>query len=225
MKKLVLFVEGDGDEEAVPVLVKRLITDLNLWDQLQLDPAPFRVGGTSAVLGNPRKLERWTRHVQAACRRPGMGGILQVLDGDARNFCATESAWLLASRARQVGAGAVFSFASVFACREYESWLLAGIESLAGKPFKDGRPGVSAGAKSPHANLELAPRDAKGVLDDFMPRKYKATTDQKPLTELVDLAAIRSCNLRSFRRLENALFQLSQAFQTDQHISTPPAAE
>ena len=223
MKKLVLFVEGDGDEEAVPVLVKRLITDLNLWSDLQLDPAPFRIGGTSAVLGSEKKLQRWSKHLQAACKRPGTGGILQILDGDARNFCAIQSASQLASRARQVGAGAVFSFACVFACREYETWLVAGIESLAGKPFKDGRTGVNPGSKHAYTDLEQAPRDAKSALGEFMPGKYKPTTDQKPLTELVELEAIRRCNLRSFRRLENALRQLAQAFQTGQHVSTPAA--
>lgn len=225
MKKLVLFVEGDGDENAVPILVKRLITELNLWSDLHLDPDPFRVGGTSAIVGSEDKLARWTGRLQAGLKRSNVAGILQILDGDARNFCAMQSASLLASRARNVGAGAVFSFACVFACREYESWLLAGIESLAGKPFKDGRPGVSEGAKRAYPNLEQAPRDAKAALGELMPGKYKPTTDQKPLTELVELEAIRGCNLRSFRRLEDALRQLAQAFQTGQHISTPAGRE
>jgi hypothetical protein len=177
------------------------------------------------VLGSEKKLERWTRRLQAARKRRGMGGVLQILDGDARSFCAMRTALEMARRARQVGAGAIFSFACVFACREYESWLLAGIESLAGKLAPDGRPGVQAGAKRPSGNLEQSPRDAKSALGDFMPGKYKPTTDQKPLTEIVELAAIRNAGMRSFRRLESALVQRAEAFRIGQHVSTPTVGE
>jgi hypothetical protein len=154
-----------------------------------------------------------------------VGGILQLLDGDAAKFCAKKSALLLASRARQVGAGAIFSFACAFACPEYESWLLAGIESLAGKALADGRPGVKSGAKKLLTDLEQAPRDAKAALGAFMRGNYKPSTDQKALTEMVALAEIRNCNLRSFRRLENALHQLAEAFQSGRHVSTPCGGE
>jgi hypothetical protein len=43
-KRLVLFVEGEGDERAVPVLIKRFLTDQNAWPEVILDEQPFRIG-------------------------------------------------------------------------------------------------------------------------------------------------------------------------------------
>jgi hypothetical protein len=124
MKKLVLFVEGEGDKLAIPLLVKRLITDLGLWDHFQLDPNPFEIGGVAAVLGTEKKVERWLRLVSAATKRPNVGS-------------------------------------------------------------------------------------------------YKPSKDQAALTEIVDLNVIRSCGLRSFKRLETALHQLAEACKTGHHVSTP----
>jgi hypothetical protein len=104
---------------------------------------------------------------------------------------------------------------------EYETWLIAGVESLAGKPLPDGRPGVKAGAVAPSGNLEEAPRAAKGWLNANMDRGYKPAKDQKALTEMVDVELIRKRGLRSFRRLENAVEQLADAVRSEQHVVTP----
>jgi len=224
MKKLVLFVEGDGDKLAVPVLVKRLITDFGFWDRLQLDPDPFMVCGVDAVLGSNQKIERWLRLLRAANKRQSVGGILQVLDGDSPALCAWKDAARLAERAKEIGAGTTFSLACVFACREYETWLLAAIESLAGRERSDGRAGVRAGAVKPEGDLELAPRDAKRKLGELMIAGYKPMKDQAALTQLVDLNVLRGSELRSFKRLETALRQLALAIQTGEHVSTPTSS-
>jgi hypothetical protein len=44
VKRIVLFVEGEGEADAVPKLVKRLLTEQNAWDAVWLDEAAFRVG-------------------------------------------------------------------------------------------------------------------------------------------------------------------------------------
>ena len=49
-KRLVLFVEGDGEHKAAPVLVERLLTEHNAWDCLFLDPHPFRIGSVNNCL-------------------------------------------------------------------------------------------------------------------------------------------------------------------------------
>jgi hypothetical protein len=105
--------------------------------------------------------------------------------------------------------------------KEYETWLIAAIESLAGKLLPDGRHGVRAGVAAPSGNLEDAPRDAKGWLSRNMHSVYKEATHQRPLTEMADLSLIRNRGLRSFRRFENALQQLIDAIRSDQHIATP----
>ena len=225
MKRLVLFVEGEGDERGAPVLVKRILTEQNAWQHVILDLNPFRVRDLGNLTG--RKQDNWTRWLAAANKRPNLGAVLLLLDGDARptagqSFCAARVARELSQRARGVGAGSIFSVATVFACREYESWLIACAERLAGRPLPDGRLGLQPGTVAPAGDLEVTPRDAKGWLDQHMQSGYKPTRDQQPLTRLMvdHLDAIRRRQMRSFRRLENALQQLVNAVRSGSHIAT-----
>jgi hypothetical protein len=119
MKRLVLLVEGEGDVQAVPSLVGRLLTQLpdDCQGQLFLDNAPMRIGGVHQITG--KKQGDLVRHLGNAMKRPKLGAAMLVLDGDAdriegRPFCAVEVARTLAQRATGAGAGATFSFAAVF---------------------------------------------------------------------------------------------------------------
>jgi hypothetical protein len=138
-------------------------------------------------------------------------------------FCPVAFATRLAERARAAGAGTVFSLATVFACMEFESWMLACLDRLAGTPFPDGRSGIRPGTPAPEGDLERAPRDAKGWLDDHIDAGYKPTRDQEPLTRLMvnHLDAVRQRGSRSFRRLENALRLLVNAIRDNAHIVSP----
>ena len=126
----------------------------------------------------------------------------------------------LAERAKEAGAGVDFSVAVVFACCEYESWLLGGIESLAGKSFPNGQNKVKPDAKSPEGNLEDAPRNAKGHLSKCLVNGY-SIADQQALTEMMNPDAIRAQDLRSFRRMENAVTQLVEAIRGGKQITSP----
>src|SRR5437870_3368009 len=119
-KRLVLFVEGDADEKAVPVLVDRLLKDQSSspWEFLFLDRAPLRVGDVSKLLKNNQK--DWLRYLGVARKRPSLGGVLLLLDGDAKwsskqPFCPKTIAQSLAEKAKSVGASTLFSVAIVFA--------------------------------------------------------------------------------------------------------------
>jgi hypothetical protein len=169
------------------------------------------------------------RLLQAAARtRKNLGGVLLLLDGDLRRFqgqpfCARDAGYYLSERARAAGAGSLFSAASVLALQEYESWLIAGIESLAGKSLPDGRPGVRAGTTLPGGDLEVAPRGAKEWLGRRMDSGYAPTTDQEPLTRLLveDLDPVRKQGMRPFARLEAAVKQLVDAIRSGKHVVTP----
>jgi hypothetical protein len=167
MKRLVLFVEGQGDELAVQTLVRRLISEHSGWDCIIPDSRPFRVGGLSHLIQRPGKQDDWLRWLRAAQKRPNFGGVLLLLDGDidsigGRPFCARLNAAELVQRAISVGAGVQFSVAVVFACCEFESWLIAGVKSLAGRPLPpDNRPGIPADVEPPDGDLEEHPRGAK----------------------------------------------------------------
>ena len=224
MKRLVLFVEGEGDATAVPVLVSRLITERNGWDSVTLDQEPFRVQNLQKLAKDDCR--NWTRWLQAASLRGNLGGVLLILDGDIEKFagepfCPFRVAQHLVRKAQSVRAGEAFSVAVVFACQEYESWLIAGVESLAGRLFPDGRSGILAGTVPPQGDLEQAPRDAKGWLGKFMASGYSEAKDQESLTRLIDLDVIRKRQLRSFRRMDSAVTQLLDAVRTGQHVSTP----
>ena len=223
-KRLVLCVEGEGDVAAAPLLVKRLLTELQAWDCVWLDPNPLRMGGVTSLFG--RKAENWSKKLELAAERGGLGAVLLLQDGDVgaipgQLFCPASLGRDLSQRARNVGAGKLFSVASVFARQEFESWLIAGVGSLAGKPLPDGRPGIPAGVAAPAGDLEQNPRDAKKWLKQRLPTGYAETTDQALLTQIVEIKAIRQRGMRSFRRLENALNQLVNAVRTGQHIVTP----
>ena len=108
----------------------------------------------------------------------------------------------------------------VFARQEYETWLIAGVASLAGRGLPDGRL-IESQCESAEGDLEASPRDAKGWLDNIIEGGYKPTRDQAALTRLVDLEVIRARKLRSFRRLESAVSSLLEAIRRDRPIVSP----
>ncbi len=223
MKRIVLFVEGDGEVAAVPLLVKRLLTEKNVWNSVILDKNPFRIGQINKVVKND--FREWKRKLSASLKRHNVGGILLILDGDIKqvgneSFCAATVAKTLAKVAKTVGGGTTFSVATVFARQEYESWFLACAESFAGKKFPDGR-SFPASVEFPDGDLEEGPRDAKKWLNNAIDGGYKPTRDQVTLTDWLEPDLIRKRGMRSFQRLESALDELVTAIRTEQHVATP----
>ena len=111
MRRLILFVEGEGEADAVPTLVRRLLTDRGDWHDLLLDDNPFRVGQVNKLVKHD--FREWKRKSGASLKRPSVGGVLLILDGDVgkvggNEFCAATVARSLASAAMQVGAGKSF---------------------------------------------------------------------------------------------------------------------
>lgn len=223
-KRLVLLVEGEGDVEAAPILVGRLLNEYSAYDAVFLDPHPLRVSSYSKISNND--FGEWRRFLQVATKRKNLGGCVLLLDGDGKAtvpgqpFCAMQAARRLAAEAQKVGAGRLFSVAIVFACMEFESWLIAGVESLVDGTFADGRKGIPKLTERVPENPESAPRDAKGWFRKVMVG-YKPTRDQAELTRLVDLKAIRNRNMRSFRRMEAAVNDVIAAIRSGNHAITP----
>jgi hypothetical protein len=225
MKRIVLFVEGEGDADAVPKLVKQLLTEQNAWDAVNLDENTFRVGEVSKLVKD--NYREWKRKLAASLKRRSVGAVLLLLDGDtntpaSKAFCAVETAKSLAREAKDVGGGTRFSVAIVFARQEFESWLIAGIEALAGQRLPDG-PAIRTDVKAPAGDLDESPRDAKGWLNGVIEGGYRPTRDQGALTGLavVDLSHIRNRKLNSFERLESAVSQVVSAIRSNKHVATP----
>ncbi len=116
MKRIVLFVEGEGESDAMPRLMKRLLTEQNAWDAIILDENPFRVGHVNKLVKDAYR--EWTRKLEASLKRQNVGAVLLALDGDVANvgsqaFCVVTAAKALANKAKEVGGGTTFSAAVV----------------------------------------------------------------------------------------------------------------
>lgn len=226
-RRIVLLVEGEGDVAAAPVLLKRLLHGLDALHTVVPDEHAIRIGGYPGVAKDDFAVLR--DKLRVAAKRRYMGGCLVLLDGDCdfcrgrQPFCARHAAFDLATAAKEAGGGSQFSVAVVFACREFESWLIAGIESLADRPLSDGRVLIDKydPRRDPIPPEVEAARGAKEWLSKLAKTGYKPTRDQEELTKIVDLDAIRARRLRSFRRFEAAVSQLVGAIQSGQACLTP----
>jgi hypothetical protein len=222
LPRLVLFVEGEGDVDAGHALVKRLISERSpeAWNSIHLDEDPLRVGSIPKLLKNDA--DEWRRQLGNASKRRNFSAGLLIVDGDLdrlfqKPFCARETASLLAQYAERWGAGSRFSIAVVIARQEFESWLIPGFV----EKFNTQAAAGSASLDVP-ADLEAAPRDAKGWLRQRRQGGYSPSADQAVLAQSINLDAIRRLQLRSFRRLESAVGQLVKAMMEGVTISSPP---
>jgi hypothetical protein len=229
--KLVLLGEGHGEASALPILARKLLREKDPESRLlYVDSDIIRTRNPSGfVLWNKERRQpdygKWIRYLQIARRRGDVGAVLAIYDGDAptfpagssAEFCAKIAARMLTAAAAEAGAGKMFSLAVVFACIEYESWLVAGAESLAGKCFPDGRLALPADMEYPEGDPE---GHGKRWLETHC-SGYRPTRDQGPLTDLLDLPTVRAKKLRSFSRLDHALDQLLEAVRTAFHVATP----
>ena len=226
---MVLLGEGHGEVSALPILVQKLLKEKEATRRLPLDKNVIRFGASRVFRW--RRAERrpdfseWVNGVTLAGRRSDGGAVLAIYDGDFKSFppgsgisfCPATAAKEFASAATQAGAGITFSLSVVFACVEYETWLVAGAESLRGRRFKDGRLVLAATAKPASGQPES---HGKRWLEDHC-ESYRPARDQAALTEMLDLGYIRDKNLRSFRRLEHALDELLKAVAEKAHTVTP----
>ena len=128
-------VEGQGDFNAAPVLLKRLVKFVN--PDVYADVSPFRVTRSKLVL--PGELERAVERAGRGLRLPG--GVLIVIDSD--DDCPKELAPVLLDRATRA-AGGRWPVGVVLAKREFESWFIAAADSIAGHSGLD--PSLSAPA-------------------------------------------------------------------------------
>jgi Domain of unknown function (DUF4276) len=171
---LACIVEGDGDVEAVPIAIRRVVQEIAPGLVLKIHH-PIRVPRTKLV--KPEELER---SIELAARRAGRSGaIVVVLDSD--DDCPATLGTELLDRARRARSDLPISV--VLAKREFEAWFLASAKSLRGLR------GL-AGDLEPPPDPE-AIRGAKEWLAARMGRSYVETLDQSKLTASMDLLQAR----------------------------------
>jgi hypothetical protein len=191
-------VEGDGEVQALPTLLRRIAYEQELWNGQF--PRPIRVPRSKIVV--PAQL---TRYVQIAAEMvPGPGGVLVLLDAD--KDCPAELGPLLQEAAQK--ARPEMRVRVVVAHCEFENWLLAAASSLAGQK------GLAAELDLPRQPESV--RDAKGWLTKNMTtgHSYKPVVDQAGFVEIFDMDAARAVS-DSFDKLRREVdYLLGRA---DQH--------
>lgn len=191
MTTIVTIVEGDGEVKALPILLRRVAEARGIYD---LDvPAPIRVRRDQFI----RRDDEFKRKIQLAAAKAKDAKVIILLDAD--DDCPVELATDIAERAQLVAPGLKLSV--VVARREYEAWLLAGADSLAGKR------GLREDMEAPAEPDSI--RNAKGWLSErIRTGRYHEVSDQPALTAVIDLeqVAARSRSFRKFvKEVERAL--------------------
>lgn len=175
MAVLVPVVEGHSEVEALPVLLRRLLAELERPEIIVA--RPVRVKRYRVV--RPGELERTLE--LARRHRQGCDAIMLLLDAD--DDCPKELAPSLVARATD--AGYHLRVGLVLAKPELETWFVGSLESLRGVR------GVREGAVSPECPEGI--RDAKGYLSAQMThgRRYVEVDDQPAMANEFDLALAR----------------------------------
>jgi uncharacterized protein DUF4276 len=197
-------VEGKGEVEALPVLLRRLRDESGAY-LLSFD-RPIRRSRSEFI-----KEKELRNAIQLALRSDrGCDGILILFDGD--KDCPKELAPLVGAWARAEAAGVQCEV--VIAQHEYEAWFLGSLESL-----RECR-GIRADSRSRRDPESI--RGAKEKLEAAMTQGYAETADQPAFTARFDLAAAyRSC--RSFRRMVHAFGLLAAAAGAEIGDWPPPS--
>jgi hypothetical protein len=175
-RRLGCIVEGQGDQEAVPVLVRRIAASLEPPLTVQI-PICLRI--PKSRLLKPGELERY---IELAARKiASPGAILIVLDSD--DDCPAQRGPELLRRAAL--ARRDFSLAVVLPKREFEAWFLASAESLRGVQ------GLAPDLQPPPDPEDI--RGAKEWIGERMAggRKYVETLHQSSLAAQMDMVQAR----------------------------------
>lgn len=177
---LAAIVEGHGEVQAVPVLLRRIGREFYGVELRCLKPHRVPRG----KMTKPDELARALR-LQAARSEP-RGAVVVLLDADDDD--PIELTAQLQAVADDTGTPACV----VVAVREFEAWFLAGIESLrVHKSMRD---------DAEYASDPEARRDCKRALQDLMVEPYGEIRHQVAFAAILDLQATATRS-ESFQRL------------------------
>lgn len=202
--KIQPIVEGHGEVQAVPILLRRLCEEAKVYDVEIARPIRRK---QSELIGK----DGVQKSVRLALLQSDCSAVLILFDSEdscPKNLAPKIQKWAQAA-AGQTPCNVVLAY------REYETWFLMTVESLRGKC------GIQQNAVPPH-NPE-AKRGAKEALEQFMPRgsSYDETVDQAKLTAAFDMTLAHKSS-RSFRKMVKAFGVLMAALGCSCHPWPPP---
>jgi hypothetical protein len=181
--RIVSLVEGDGEVQALPVLLRRVVYAIDPIAVPEISAFRHSAGSSQ----RPGGIERAIETVAALYPKHS---IIVLLDCD--DDCPKTLGQELTQRAKAARPDIFVSL--VLARCEYEAWFLAAAESLAGKR------NLATDLIAPNNPENI--RDAKGWLSRRLSRsgRYSPTEDQAALSHWLDLDLARARS-RSFRKL------------------------
>ncbi len=185
-------VEGHGEVEALPILLRRLLHAAGVF-AVEIG-RPIRRGR-----GQLLRDDLLEKVIRIAFMQQGCTSVLIMLDAD--DDCPKELKERMESCTGKIATDIPCKI--VIPKCEYEAWFLSSLESLRGKQR------INMDASSPDNPESI--RNAKDVLSKTMPPEtsYWETIDQAKLSASFDMGqAYRKC--RSFKHLVSALGELLQ---------------
>ncbi|MFQ6008417.1 MAG: DUF4276 family protein [Candidatus Zixiibacteriota bacterium] len=192
---IVPIVEGQAEVESVPVLLRRIFGEKGTYS-LQV-AKPFRVKRNRIVRHG--ELERAV--LQSVRSRPGVGGILVLIDAD--DDCPAQLGPKLLERCQSV---TQLPAAVVLATRELECWFLGAKESL-----------IGIRSIRPDATTPQDPESVRGAKErlnqNMQDRRYIEVDDQPALAACMNIQQARGrCPSfdRFLREVESMISQLIQ---------------
>lgn len=197
MNQLFLIVEGHGEVEALPVLIRKILYEhlgCMGWSILH----PYRISRS--------KIVKFDDHLRSSIlfgleklKEGESGGILILIDAD--DDCPVALSEEFKYFIDGMDAGRIISF--VVANKEYESWFLASAEMM--------RSHSSIRNDAVRPNNSDCIRDAKGhfsreILNEGV--KYAETIEQAKFSAIIDIDAASAAS-RSFRKFLKEVARIS----------------
>jgi hypothetical protein len=177
-------IEGEGEKDAVPVLVGRILRWLHPKKRFKV------IVGAKLPRGQLQDSQQLTKAVDAAAVRAGANGaVLVVADADDDPACQFGPGLAACAKQARIDRRVAVVLADV----EYETWFIHAARSLADKH------GFTSGMRPATAPEQI--RDAKGWLSQHRRplRPYHPPTDQVALTQIMSLKQARASD--SFDKL------------------------
>lgn len=203
MIQLGIIVEGKGEIEALPVLIRRIADKANTVVEMKRD---WKTRVPSSSIKATGGLEREIKDL--ANRLGSKGGIIVLLDCD--DGCPAREGPELLSRAKSVRNDLPITV--ILAKKEFEGWFIAAAESLKGKH------GLADDLAKPTDRNPENIRGAKQWIGDHMPKStgYAPTLHQAKLTYAfnMDLARRNSDSFdKCYREIEKIITLLKEQAQ------------
>jgi hypothetical protein len=173
-------VEGDGEEAAMPILLRRVWTELIGGQHAEvLKPIRRPSSELKSEDGLQKAVTLGSRRLNSKKKDGVPSLVLVVIDADDEcpaKKCPEMGAWLAKSHGH-------LDVCCVMAVQEYETWFVASAESLTNY--------LNIGTADIPPNPEESGSKKKWVSDRYNGTKYSETRDQPAMTAKMDLALCR----------------------------------